>query len=174
MIRLERFGRENYADLISWVDSAESLMQFGGPLFTYPLTVEQLDASLSDKDRHAFNALSNENHLSLGHGEIYLQEEMVKTGRILIGRKEMRGRGPGRQIVTLLLNYAFSHFERETAELNVFDWNIQAIRCYERVGFTINPEKKLYRKINDQIWVAINMRIDKFRYEKRKTARESF
>jgi len=37
-IRLEKFGRENYANLIAWVESEEALMQFAGPLFKYPLT----------------------------------------------------------------------------------------------------------------------------------------
>jgi hypothetical protein len=39
-IRLEPFGQQNYADLISWINNAEELMQFGGPLFKFPITEE--------------------------------------------------------------------------------------------------------------------------------------
>jgi hypothetical protein len=102
MIRLEKFGRDNYGDLISWVDSEETLMQFAGPAFNFPLTPEQLDISLRDKNRIAFRIDSNETNLSLGHSEIYLSEDSAKIGRILIGDVTQRGKGLGQQIVKLL------------------------------------------------------------------------
>lgn len=161
MIRLEKFGRDSYADLISWVDSEETLMQFAGPAFNFPLTPEQLDISLSDKNRIAFKIVSNETNLSIGHSEIYLSEDSAKIGRILIGEVAQRGKGLGQQIVNLLLDYTFSKLGKAIVELNVFDWNIGAIKCYEKVGFTINPNKKLERKIKGNVWIAINMTIDK-------------
>ena len=48
MIRLEKFEKDSYKDLISWVDNKEMLMQFAGPAFDFPLTNEQLDKSISD------------------------------------------------------------------------------------------------------------------------------
>jgi hypothetical protein len=41
MVRLEKFNKCAYADLISWIDSKEMLMQFAGPSFDFPLTNEQ-------------------------------------------------------------------------------------------------------------------------------------
>ena len=78
-----------------------------------------------------------------------------------IGAKKQRGKGFGQQIVKLLLGFAFSTPGITKAELNVFDWHISAIKCYEKVGFTINPNKKLERKIKDNFWTALNMVIDK-------------
>jgi RimJ/RimL family protein N-acetyltransferase len=164
-IRLEKFGRENYAGLIGWVDSEEALMQFAGPLLKYPLTAEQLDISLSDKNRLAFQVVDNENNQGIGHAEIYLSPNSAKIGRILIGDKKHRGKGLGQQIVRLLLDFSFTDFNILFVELNVFDWNTAAIKCYEKAGFTINPGKTLERKVKDKTWIAINMRIDKVRYE---------
>jgi RimJ/RimL family protein N-acetyltransferase len=161
MIRLEKFGRDNYGDLISWVDSEETLMQFAGPAFNFPLTPEQLDISLRDKNRIAFRIDSNETNLSLGHSEIYLSEDSAKIGRILIGDVTQRGKGLGQQIVKLLLDYSFSIPGKTMVELNVFDWNISAIKCYEKAGFTITPNKTLERKIKGNIWIAINMTISR-------------
>ena len=163
-IRLEKFGRENYANLIAWVESEEALMQFAGPLFKYPLTPEQLDVSLSDKNRFAFRVVDDETNLVIGHSEIYLSENSAKIGRILIGSREHRGKGLGGQIVDLLLEYAFANFNVQLVDLNVFDWNTAAIKCYQKAGFTINPGKKLERKVKDKTWIAINMTIDKMRY----------
>ncbi len=164
-IRLEKFGRENYASLIAWVDSEEALMQFAGPLLKYPLTAEQLDISLSDKNRLAFRVVDDETNQVIGHSEIYLSQNSAKIGRILIGDQQHRGKGLGQQIVRLLLDFSFTNFNIQLVELNVFDWNTAAIKCYEKVGFTINPGKTLERKVKEKKWIAINMRIERSRYE---------
>ena len=101
-IRLGKFGQEDYASLILWVESEEALMQFAGPLFTFPLTPQQLDLSLSDKNRTAFTVIDNETNLPIGHAETYLMENSVRIGRILIGNKAYRNKGLGQQIVGLL------------------------------------------------------------------------
>jgi RimJ/RimL family protein N-acetyltransferase len=165
MIRLEKFGKENYDDLISWIDSEEALMQFAGPLFTYPLNAEQLDKSLEDDKRIAFRIVDIESNKGIGHAEIYVLDDTAKIGRILIGDTAHRGKGLCPTIVRLLLAYAFANLNREKIELNVFDWNHGAIKCYEKVGFTINPDKTLLRKVKDQTWTAINMTIDKTTFE---------
>jgi RimJ/RimL family protein N-acetyltransferase len=165
-IRLEQFGRDNYADLVAWVESEEALMQFAGPLLKFPLAAEQLDVSLSDKNRIAFRVVDNERNRGIGHAEIYLSENSARLGRILIGEKERRGKRLGQQIVGLLLDFSFTNFDIPLVELNVFDWNTAAIKCYEKVGFTVNPAKTIERKIKDKTWIAINMTIDRWRYEK--------
>jgi RimJ/RimL family protein N-acetyltransferase len=163
-IRLEQFGSDNYADLIAWIGSEEALMQFAGPLLKFPLTAEQLDVSLSDKNRLAFRVIDNETNLGVGHAEVYLSENTAKIGRILIGDTAHRGKGLGQQIMGLLLDFSFTTFNISLVELNVFEWNVAAIKCYEKVGFTINPGKTMERKVKDKTWIAINMTIEKERY----------
>jgi len=70
MIRLEKFDKDSYADLISWINSEEELMQFAGPSFNFPLTNEQLETSLSDTNRFAFKIVNNKTNTSIGHSEI--------------------------------------------------------------------------------------------------------
>jgi RimJ/RimL family protein N-acetyltransferase len=160
MIQLEKFDNKNYDLLISWIDSAEMLMQFAGPAFTFPLTREQLDTSLSDKNRLAFKVVDTSNE-HIGHAEVYVTSQCAYLGRILIGAPQLRGKGLGLQIVSSLLVYCFEVLQQTNVALNVFDWNIGAIKCYEKAGFRINPDKKVERKVNEQTWVALNMTIDK-------------
>ncbi|MEO6631832.1 MAG: GNAT family protein [Mucilaginibacter sp.] len=169
-IRLEKFGRDHYAGLVAWVDSEEALMQFAGPLLKFPLTAEQLDISLSDKNRFAFRIVDNESNQGIGHSEIYLSQNSAKIGRILIGDQQHRGKGLGQQIVRLLLDFSFTNLHVPLVELNVFDWNTAAIKCYEKVGFTINPGKTIERKLKDKTWIAINMTIERPGYEEEKDA----
>ena len=105
-----------------------------------------------------------ERNLSIGHAEIYLLEGSANIGRILIGDKELRGKGLGQKITTLLVEYIFTNLNRSVVELNVFDWNIAAIKCYEKAGFKKNADKKLERKVNGQTWIAINMWMEKEKY----------
>lgn len=168
MIRLGPFTAADYANLIAWVDSEEMLMQFAGPAFTFPLTAEQLDLSLNDQNRTAFRVVLIETNATIGHAEVYLKEHSTHIGRVLIGDQQYRGKGLGQQIIRLLLDFSFSHLNRSTAELNVFDFNTSAIKCYEKVGFTVNPDKKFERTVKGQTWTGSNMQVTKLQYEQYK------
>ncbi|MRM84307.1 GNAT family N-acetyltransferase [Riemerella anatipestifer] len=166
MIEIQKFKKENIEKLISWIDNAEDLMQFAGPKFTFPLTKSQILESLEDKNRFAFS-VKNKDEI-IGHAEIYFKENSFALGRILINN-ENRGKGYGKLLTEKLLDYGFENSEKEFAELNVFDWNIPAIKSYEKAGFIINPNESIHREINGEIWTALNMRI--YRQEYKKTCR---
>ena len=165
MIRLDKFDKDFYSELISWIDTAEELMQFAGPAFIFPLTEAQLEISQSDKNRHSFRVVNDLTNLAIGHSEIYVTENSAWLSRIIIANINYRGKGIGQQIVRLLLDSAFFNLGKEKVELNVFDWNIAAIKCYEKVGFSINSNKSKERMVNDKIWTAINMSIDKKKWK---------
>ena len=92
IVHLEKFDPHGYDLLLSWVDSAESLMQFAGPTFTYPLTREQLDKSLSDENRLPFKLVGTGSEKMIGYAEIYLTPESAYLGRIIIGDPLDRGK----------------------------------------------------------------------------------
>lgn len=160
MIALEKFNEPAFATLINWVHSPEELMQFAGPGFSYPLTIEQLIESLKDPKRIAFKLIDSESNTHIGHAEIYLTDNSAKLGRILIGDPTFRGKGLCKQIINELVNYVYSNTDRTLIELNVFDWNTGAIKCYEKTGFDINPGKTLERTVNGKTWIALNMILD--------------
>ncbi|KQB42494.1 GNAT family N-acetyltransferase [Flavobacterium aquidurense] len=160
MITLVKFEKEMYEQLISWVESEEDLMLFAGPKFTFPLTTEQLDASLTNEQRFAFQVINEGNNLPIGHCEIYLTDEIAVLGRILIGDKSYRGQGFGKAIIIALLEHIKLNIDRSKIELNVFDFNSNAIKCYEKVGFRINQDKKSEISFKDKSWTLLNMRIE--------------
>ena len=59
--------------------------------------------------------------------------------------------------INALLAYAFENRNAEIVELNVFDWNIAGIKCYEKCGFKVNPEIRQVFKVGDENWETINM-----------------
>ncbi|GAA3752871.1 MULTISPECIES: GNAT family N-acetyltransferase [Flavobacterium] len=157
MIRLENFEKKDYSELIDSVKNAKALMQFGGPEFTFPLTESQIDKTLSDENRVAFRVVNISNGSTIGHCEIYFYDGFAKLGRILIMDENQRGKGIGEQMVTLLLQYIFENRKERNIELNVFDFNVGAQKCYEKVGFILNPDKKYLREVDGETWTALNM-----------------
>ena len=163
MIKLVPFKEEDFEKLISWIENEKILVQFAGAVvFTYPLTKEQLETYIADDKRFAFKVVEVETNETVGHAEIYLVKPNVsRLCRVLIGREEYRGKGIGRQIMAQLMDYSFNRLSVEVVELNVYDWNTAAIKCYEKVGFTINPSVSSRVEVDGGIWTSVNMRVQR-------------
>lgn len=98
----------------------------------------------------------------IGHAEIVISgENIFKIDKLIIGDNSNRGKGIGQKVINELLAYSFTELNAKTVELNVFDWNIGGIKCYEKCGFITNLQKQAIFDIGDKSWVALNMSIDK-------------
>ncbi|PKF73902.1 GNAT family N-acetyltransferase [Chryseobacterium sp. PMSZPI] len=165
MIELQAFNIEDAQTLISKITDERMLLQFAGPMYHFPLTEDQLEEDLSNPDRRLFKIVDQSNGNAIGHAQIFLKEETFLLGRILIWDDNNRGKGYGKKVMKELLKYGFSHFDKDTAELNVYDWNVGAIECYKKVGFTIDPHIKKEAKIDKETWISLNMKIRKNTFE---------
>ncbi|AZA84290.1 N-acetyltransferase [Chryseobacterium lactis] len=159
MIELQLFTIDDAPELITRILDEKMLLQFAGPKYHFPLTEDQLNADLADENRTLFKIVDQTN--TIGHAQIFLKEQTFLLGRILIWDENNRGKGYGKKVMQELLKYGFTHFDKETAELNVYDWNTGAIECYKKVGFTFDPHVKSEAKIDKETWVSLNMKIHK-------------
>lgn len=171
MIKLKPFSPADFDRLISWIDNNELLVTIAGTVFSYPLTVEQLQTYLEDDNSYSFNIVDSSKDNVIGHAEILLSGlETFKIDKLIIGDASMRGKGIGQEVINKLLQYSFTKLEAKKVELNVFDWNLAGIRCYEKCGFVIRPEKETSFQMDNKNWIALNMTIDKDNWTKRKPA----
>lgn len=162
MIALTPFRQADFAKFISWIDNKELLLTIAGTDFTFPLTSDQLQHYLDNKKSHSFNVIDTSRNVIIGHAEILLYNgNSCKIDKLIIGDKSNRGKGIGKEIMKELLRYAFEEIGVAIVELNVFDWNIGGIRCYESVGFKFNAEKRQVFEIDDNSWIALNMLVEK-------------
>ncbi|MEG0927579.1 GNAT family N-acetyltransferase [Chryseobacterium sp.] len=168
MIELQAFTIVDAPTLISQIKNEKALLQFAGPKYHFPLTEDQLADDLADENRTLFKIIDLTNHSIIGHAQIFLKEKTFLLGRILIWDENNRGKGYGKKVMQELLKYGFNHFNRDLAELNVYDWNAGAIECYKKVGFTTDPDIKNEAKIDDEIWVSLNMKIHKNTFEEQR------
>lgn len=163
--RLRPFTINDSDLLISWVPDETALIQFAGPVFTWPLTLNQVAHYLTDSRRNAYVLLQG--NVVIGHGEIYRESSgKVRLCRILIGDITLRNQGIGLILTRLLLEQAFKSEGTEQVNLNVFDWNESAIRCYKKAGFHRAPGRTAIRKTGTVSWKVIQMRISKNIYLK--------
>ena len=142
MIYLTPFQKVHIATLISWVTNEDELVLFAGQnALHFPLTEEQITAYLADSDRQVFAALDNYTDQLLGMGEIFHSApDKVRLCRILVD-KAQRGRGIGQQLTLALTQTALADPHIQRVELNVYDFNVAAIRCYQICGFRMDEKQ---------------------------------
>lgn len=157
MIYLIPFPSTYTTTLCSWIKSEEDLVLFAGPvLFPYPLTEEAFNAYINNPDYKVYAALDNYTNTFLGMGEIVASSEnAVRLCRIIVG-SEFRGRGIGKLLTEALVQQAFSSPHIQRVELNVYDFNQAAIRCYEQCGFRVDDTTQNNPR-NWKTWRGIRM-----------------
>lgn len=156
-IKLENFTRDDFNKLISWIDNEKDLVQFAGPLFSFPLTIEQLNDYVNDSNRHSFKIVLSESNISIGHCEAYQTDTSnVRLCRIIIGDKNYRGQGLGYAATAMLVDWCIENLNIKTIDLNVYEFNTPAIKCYEKLGFQKTDEKKITEFCGEK-WTAIKM-----------------
>ena len=168
MIKLLPFTEEDFDKFKSWSNSKEELFQFAGPIFTYPLTDDQLMNYLQMEDKKPLKVVLESTNETIGHCELNFTNGNKRLSRILVGKKDLRGKKVGEQIVRKMVDMLFQDPEIDEVDLNTFSWNKGAIRCYEKVGFKIVPENSEEMNVNGNDWTKINMTYSRKEYMENK------
>jgi RimJ/RimL family protein N-acetyltransferase len=166
MIELVKLEKSDFEVFKSWIKNQDELIQFAGSIFNFPLTDEQLIRYITDNRRIVYKVMSLDTNSIIGNAELNFENPLPRLSRVLIGDIENRNKGFGGLIINKMLERLFNELNFEEADLNVFDWNKAAIKCYENVGFTINPDISYKHDINGKIWTAVNMKITKDKWLK--------
>lgn len=157
MIQLEKFSKDDFDKFISWIISEEELVQFAGPLFTYPLSHQQLNDYLLQHKKSPYKIRFIETGEIIGHCELNFENELPRLSRILIGEKSLRNKGIGTLVLYQIIDLLFTTTTHQAVDLSVFDWNHNAIACYHKIGFKIRPELKSSMLVSGKNWNAFNM-----------------
>ena len=160
MIRLEKFERSDFGRLISWIESEESMVQFSGPIFRFPLTEDQLEKYINSNNRLVFKAIHIETGNVVGHAELNNIDHLHKSARIcrvLVGETSERNKGLGKAIIKELVRIGFEELKLHRLDLGVYDFNKQAIKCYQDCGFEIEGLMRDSSRVGDVYWSSYNM-----------------
>lgn len=165
-ISLKSFTSSDFNRLIGWINSEEDLVRFAGSIFSFPLSKHQLHIYLKDLRRTPLVVAKDDE--IIGHCELNFQNDLPRLSRIFIS-KEWRNKGIGKIVVSLMLEQIFATTSFTEVDLSVFDWNKNAIACYEKIGFKIQQGPDSSMQVNSKIWYAINMVISKKQFGTQKS-----
>jgi len=164
-IELRPLEPADFEHLIGWTTSPEFLLQWAGPGFSYPLTVEQLaehhrGCRADPPLREMWKALPRGSAEMIGHAELTGIDRVARTAtvsRVLVGDPHRRGRGIGTAMMELLIRRAVDGLDLSGLDLYVFDFNRRAIDCYTGVGFRIDARMENVRRVGDEFWSMYRM-----------------
>ena len=167
LVKLAYFSPDDFQQLIDWIPNAAFALQWGGPTFTYPITVEQLEnylegANVPNASTYIFKVIDDVTNEVIGHvslGNVDRKNDSARVGKVLVGSANSRGKGYGTQLMQAVLTFAFEQLKLHKVTLGVFDFNTSAIKCYEKVGFQREGFLRDARKNGDEYWNLIEMGI---------------
>lgn len=122
-----------------WMNDLDVVLPLGYEAY-YPVTEEALARQIGDvaeKRDHVFTIVENGTGRSIGQAQFFAVDAVNRCGRIgmMIGEKELWGRGYGAAALRLLLDHAFDLLNLNSVDLEVYAFNTRALRCYRRAGF---------------------------------------
>ncbi|MEC5424734.1 GNAT family protein [Virgibacillus sp. C22-A2] len=167
MIELKFFVTSDFQQLINWIETPDFLLQWGGPVFEFPLTVNQLEkyienANSDNSDTLVYKVVDKETGDVIGHislGRIDRKNKSARLGKVLVGDKNVRGKGIGEQMIKEILNIAFDELYLHKISLGVYDFNVSAISCYEKGGFVKEGLLRDSAKNGDEYWSSWEMSV---------------
>jgi RimJ/RimL family protein N-acetyltransferase len=158
-ISFRPFEMADIPTLMSWAASADELLQWAGPNFSFPLDENQLRAYAegASDSRHLISGVHESGEV-VAHAELNLlpQHRLGQVRRVAVAPRA-RGRGIGRALMTRVLQLGFDELALHRIELVVFSFNEPARRCYGAIGFKEEGRAREARVATSGYWDLIHM-----------------
>jgi len=168
MIKLEFFTKDDFEQLIQWIDTESLLISWSGSLFSFPLTQSSMEWYLGDTNdlntsgALVYKAVETETGETIGHislGGISRKNKSARISRVLIGDAANKGKGYCKQMITEVLKIGFDQMQLHRISLGVYDYNTAALKCYQAAGFSIEGTLREVLLHEGKWWSLIEMGI---------------
>ena len=143
--------------LIDWAQDEKTLIEWCGPVFDFPLTIEQLQDYFSESAKHnpqrfIFKAVSGGKVCGMSElGAVNIKNETGSLCRIFV-EESYRGKGIAELMISKVLEFGFDKLNLVRIELNVYSYNTPAIKCYEKLGFIREGIRRKSTKYQNEYW----------------------
>lgn len=150
------FTEKDYSLLVSWIPDEEFNLLWGGPLYSWPITLGQVAAHQAREEVSSF--LLSVNGEKVGFIELFKESEIqYRLCRILIAAETARGKGYGKQLIGLAMEHAKNKLGAQKLSLGVFEKNERAIQCYSSLGFQTSAREERSWQFQGQWWPLLRM-----------------
>lgn len=155
-MQLTFFTAEDKAVLSSWFASQQDVTQWAGPGVTWPLTDTFLDTLLDSASQKPAGLLTFAGRIQ---GKLVAVAQMgfdwdnrfVCLARVVVS-PGMRGQKLAEQMLQTLIETAFRDPTLDRVELQVYPFNIAAVKTYERLGFVREGVRRACVVVGDECW----------------------
>ena len=131
-MRIRKYTSADAAAILSWTRDEKAFYQWSaGVLGTYPITEEDF-AFVENLD--AFTAYDDDGIVGFFTLRKPSEQNILRIGFVIVD-PDKRGKGYGKQMMKLALEYAFGQRGAEAVSLGVFENNLPAYYCYKAAGF---------------------------------------
>ncbi len=130
-----------------------------------PVSEEQrmkwFEEQAAAEDAHWFTIYERETLRPIGTTDLFDIDFRFRTASfgMLIGEADARGKGLGTEIVTLMVDYAFSALGLNNVMLTVSEYNLAGRRAYEKAGFREFGRRREADSIGGRLYAEIYMDI---------------
>lgn len=151
-----------------WIKDENVFLRWGGERFgEFPIEANIIDEKycknngdcIEEDNFYPWTAVDDDNNV-VGHFIMRYtngDKKQLRFGWVIVD-DSIRGKGYGKQMLTLGLKYAFDFLGAERVTIGVFENNEPAHWCYKKVGF-VDVET-----VNSEPWNVIEMEITKKSY----------
>ena len=165
LVRLRAFDNSDLMQCLSYSNDYEVMRGASGAVL-YPSTVDdearemgKSTAYTAGEYQFAVETLTDRRFIGkCGFTRVNWKNRLAEMA-ILIGEKEYRGKGYGRDAIRLLCRFGFEEMNLRKIKALVFGFNAPALRCYEKCGFQKEAvlKKEMYRegKYHDVIVLSL-------------------
>ncbi len=166
-VRLRPFDLADAPTTRRWVDDAEIVRLTGGVPYPFSLAAEEAairNEQTNDWDHGVHLVVeATGGEIPTPIGTISLRNLHAAHRRallgVLIGEREYWNRGYGEDAVRTICRYGFEDLDLHRIGLEVGAFNRRAVRCYEKVGFTIEGTLRehwyIAGRYRDVLWMGL-------------------
>lgn len=175
LLRLRPYEKDDAASIVSWIKDETSFRKWCADRYDtypiYPRDIQNHYAAMAGSD-FFFPMTAYDESGIVGHLIIRFTDESKTEARFgfVIVDDAKRGRGYGKEMLRLSIEYTFRMPQVQRITLGVFENNSSAHYCYKAVGFTDVPKKEeVYYPILGSKWKCLEMVMERLA----KNAREN-
>ncbi|MCF2949044.1 GNAT family N-acetyltransferase [Paraglaciecola aquimarina] len=128
-----RATTEHMLQIKRWFHHFDEIQRWGGPELTYPIEDQTFTELLQAPHFNSY-AMLDENNQVMAFGQHYIRLERHHLARLVVNPNN-RGQGLGQVLVKQLLDIAIGLHTAQSASLFVFEDNLAAYHCYQKLGF---------------------------------------
>ncbi len=153
-MELKNIRKKDIREVSSWVKNEKQLMLWAGPVLSWPLTQKQFSTHIEQSRSDSFSFGLYHNKEILGYCELSgcnIKNKSASVSRVIIS-PDKRKKGYGFFMLNELLEFGFNDLALHRISLGVFDFNENAIKCYEKLGFKKEGVLRESACVKDTFW----------------------